>query len=283
MRGHEKCRVRPPWVDVEGVEPGPRLRDFGVDGNRWYVVHGGGVVGEWVVLVVVFMWLVGWLVVMKGERERTSAHVHLLVFLSVLLPGNKLVQMMNPWGKKRGEWTGDWSDESPKWTKRMKKKAGDFYKTGDDGIFILTAADFCKNFTSFYVNSEDNMIGYKKSLGLELEEGMKVVANGAFNRNSGTANKNIPMGAKGVIAKLGSTKDEYGVPKAAYVKFAVAGGSSRSVWSWPPSGDIMPDMTDAENKCKSIARDVRKKKIEEVGATKWKNMSWEKRYAKMSE
>ena len=58
LRGHEKCRVRPPWVDVEGVEPGPRLRDFGVDGNRWYVVHGGGVVGEWVVLVVVFMWLV---------------------------------------------------------------------------------------------------------------------------------------------------------------------------------------------------------------------------------
>ena len=65
------------------------------------------------------------------------------------------MQMMNPWGKKRGEWTGDWSDESPKWTKRMKKKAGDFYKTGDDGIFILTAADFCKNFDSFYVNSED--------------------------------------------------------------------------------------------------------------------------------
>ena len=49
LRGHEKCRVRPPWVDVEGVEPGPRLRDFGVDGNRWYVVHGGRVVGEWVV------------------------------------------------------------------------------------------------------------------------------------------------------------------------------------------------------------------------------------------
>lgn len=190
---------------------------------------------------------------------------------------------MNPWGKKRGEWTGDWSDESPKWTKRMKKKAGDFYKTGDDGIFILTAADFCKNFDSFYVNSEDNMIGYKKSSGLELKEGMKVVANGAFNRNSGTANRNIPMGTKGVIAKLGSSKDEYGVPKSAYVKFAVTGGSSRSAWSWPPSGDIMPDMTDAENKCKSIAREVRKKKIEEVGATKWKNMSWEKRYAKLSE
>ena len=62
LRGHEKCRVRPPWVDVEGVEPGPRLRDFGVDGNRWYVVHGGGGgggVGGSGCGVYVVGWLVG--------------------------------------------------------------------------------------------------------------------------------------------------------------------------------------------------------------------------------
>ena len=59
LRGHEKCRVRPPWVDVEGVESGARLRDFGVDGNRWYVVHGGGV-GSCRVLFCGCLWLFGW-------------------------------------------------------------------------------------------------------------------------------------------------------------------------------------------------------------------------------
>ena len=53
------------------------------------------------------------------------------VISSVEIDGVQLIKMMNPWGKKRGEWTGDWSDDSPLWTKRMKAKAN--FTPGDDG------------------------------------------------------------------------------------------------------------------------------------------------------
>jgi len=35
---------------------------------------------------------------------------------------NKLVCLRNPWGSS--EWTGDWSDESEKWNKRLKNLVG---------------------------------------------------------------------------------------------------------------------------------------------------------------
>lgn len=46
----------------------------------------------------------------------------------------KLVKMRNPWG--RGEWQGDWSDSSYKWTDSVKEMLN--YSNQDDGIFFMT-------------------------------------------------------------------------------------------------------------------------------------------------
>jgi hypothetical protein len=57
----------------------------------------------------------------------------------------KLMKMRNPFGE--GEWNGDWSDKSPKWTDAAKKAFPEFdAKGGDDGIFWIDFDNFCKYF-----------------------------------------------------------------------------------------------------------------------------------------
>ena len=58
-----------------------------------------------------------------------------------------LLQLRNPWGEK--EWTGDWSDNSPKWTDEYKKFFG--YVNADDGIFWISVNDYMKNFDATYI------------------------------------------------------------------------------------------------------------------------------------
>jgi hypothetical protein len=62
--------------------------------------------------------------------------------------GHKLMQIRNPWGK--GEWTGDWSDKSPKWTTRLRNHVG-WHETKDDGIFWMDLNDYVTEFDSIYV------------------------------------------------------------------------------------------------------------------------------------
>jgi hypothetical protein len=54
--------------------------------------------------------------------------------------GERILQLRNPWGK--GEWKGDWSDESNKWTPALKQELG--WSDADDGIFWIRIDDFCK-------------------------------------------------------------------------------------------------------------------------------------------
>ena len=62
--------------------------------------------------------------------------------------GHKLMQIRNPWG--RGEWTGDWSDDSEKWTTRLRNLV-DWHETKDDGIFWIDLNDYVTEFDSVYV------------------------------------------------------------------------------------------------------------------------------------
>ena len=62
--------------------------------------------------------------------------------------GHKLMQIRNPWGK--GEWTGDWSDKSPKWTTRLRNIVN-WHVTRDDGIFWMDLNDYVTEFDSIYI------------------------------------------------------------------------------------------------------------------------------------
>jgi hypothetical protein len=59
----------------------------------------------------------------------------------------QLLRLRNPWGRK--EWTGDWSDNSDLWTRRMKSKLG--WVSADDGAFWMCMLDFATHFDEVYV------------------------------------------------------------------------------------------------------------------------------------
>lgn len=59
----------------------------------------------------------------------------------------KLIQLRNPWGK--GEWTGEWSDESPRWTEDLKRQLN--LEDKDDGIFHMSFEDFVKYFSDIQI------------------------------------------------------------------------------------------------------------------------------------
>jgi len=49
-----------------------------------------------------------------------------------------LVRLRNPWGKL--EWKGDWSDNSPLWTPKLKAELR--VVDSDNGIFYMSISDF---------------------------------------------------------------------------------------------------------------------------------------------
>jgi len=56
--------------------------------------------------------------------------------------------LRNPWGSS--EWTGDWSDESEKWNKRLKNLVG-FDGVIDDGTFWMDFNDYFQEFCTAYI------------------------------------------------------------------------------------------------------------------------------------
>jgi calpain-5 len=59
----------------------------------------------------------------------------------------QFVRLRNPWGRK--EWTGDWSDNSPLWTRRLKAKLN--FVNADDGAFWMSFSDFSMHFDDVYI------------------------------------------------------------------------------------------------------------------------------------
>ena len=82
------------------------------------------------------------------EAGLVDSHAYTLVAAKEITLDNlsieKLVKVRNPYGMK--EWTGDWSDNSKKWTVRTRAQVDGENK--EDGSFFMSFADFIKFFTT---------------------------------------------------------------------------------------------------------------------------------------
>ena len=73
------------------------------------------------------------------EKGLSPGHAYTVMDLHEI-NGEKVMRLRNPWGN--GEYTGDWSDSSKKWTSDLKKKFN-FVKK-DDGDFYMAYEDYLK-------------------------------------------------------------------------------------------------------------------------------------------
>lgn len=78
----------------------------------------------------------------KDATGIISGHAYTLVGAYKLDNGDKVLKLRNPWGS--GEWTGDYSDNSSKWTPQLKKMLE--WSEADDGIFFMKVEDFMEYF-----------------------------------------------------------------------------------------------------------------------------------------
>lgn len=89
----------------------------------------------------------------KGNEEMGLVSGHAYSLLSVHMIEDdydnviKLVKIRNP--HNRGEWNGDWSDDSSLWSEEMADEVGKV--DSDDGIFFMAFDDFVNYFTSFTI------------------------------------------------------------------------------------------------------------------------------------
>ena len=82
----------------------------------------------------------------------------------------KVVRLRNPWGN--GEWNGDWSDSSSKWTTALKNKMNLSKK--DDGDFYMSFNDFTKyyvtmGFAKIHPDYETAVLKIKKEDAVRLQ------------------------------------------------------------------------------------------------------------------
>lgn len=88
-------------------------------------------------------------------------------------PQETLIKLRNPWGHK--EWTGDWSDNSEKWTPDARKTLEFCEK--DDGVFWMSCKDFCAYFNEIVVcRVRDHCRYFSKKFALEKGKGFCVFA-----------------------------------------------------------------------------------------------------------
>jgi hypothetical protein len=82
----------------------------------------------------------------KSDTGIVQGHAYSIVE-AVEVDGLKMIRLRNPWGE--GEWQGDWSDNSNKWTTRMKNILN--YSNEDDGMFWMDFNDFYDEYDTVYV------------------------------------------------------------------------------------------------------------------------------------
>lgn len=63
----------------------------------------------------------------------------------------KFMNIRNPHGNGGQEWTGDYSDSSDKWTKRLRSKLGAPENAVDEGAWWMTFEDWAENYSTLYV------------------------------------------------------------------------------------------------------------------------------------
>jgi hypothetical protein len=71
----------------------------------------------------------------------------------------RLCKLRNPWGS--GEWKGDWSDNSPKWTPELRARFS--IKKEDDGEFNMPFEAFLSQYRATSMCMEENNEKYKHS------------------------------------------------------------------------------------------------------------------------
>ena len=88
-----------------------------------------------------------------------QSHAYLILDVRDL-DGNKLIKLRNPHGDGSVESSLDWSDFSPKWTKRLKGLLGE--ELGEDGAFWMCLDDFVYCYRALYVCRIFNEDKWKK-------------------------------------------------------------------------------------------------------------------------
>ena len=73
-------------------------------------------------------------------------HAYSILSLSKV-DGHLLLNLKNPWGDT--EWEGDWSDNSPLWTSKLKKYLN--FQSKNDGNFWMSFSDFILYFQAVYI------------------------------------------------------------------------------------------------------------------------------------
>jgi len=87
----------------------------------------------------------------QSDRGISNGHAYSILDANEYRDGTKnlrIVKLRNPWGNT--EWTGDYSDNSPKWTPELKK----FFKveeSKDNGVFFMTFEDYKTEFANVVI------------------------------------------------------------------------------------------------------------------------------------
>ena len=102
----------------------------------------------------------------EGEEENEdgiiSGHAYSVLSLHEFEHENekvRLLKLRNPWGT--GEWRGDWSDNSDKWTPQLRVMCGS--SVADDGYFFIPMYDYWEEYCMTSICVVDNPALYHHS------------------------------------------------------------------------------------------------------------------------